>query len=51
MKGSIRMFVGATMIFGGVGSVETSTVAGIAPLMWIIAGVLIVYLAIQDMRG
>lgn len=45
------MGIGAGMIFGGVGVVETSIVPGIAPMLWILAGVLLVYFAIQDMRG
>jgi len=51
MKGSIRMFLGAAMIFGGVGCIETSPVPGIAPLLWILTGVLIVMIVINDLRS
>jgi len=40
------MLLGAMMIFGGVGSIETSIVPGIAPMLWILAGMLLIYFAI-----
>lgn len=51
MKGSIRMFIGATMIFGGVGCIETSPVPGVAPLLWILSGILLVMFVINEWRS
>ena len=50
MKGSLRMLVGAIMMFGSVGAIETDPTINMSiPLVWIVVGIMLLFSGTKSM--